>query len=466
VNNSRQNQQGRNMSRSQLRLEAITGSLTQIDDIASIAQPAALIPAEDLNDVLGQFAGAVRRIHGGDDFTNSPAGVFTHATSVFSGSVELKDGSGDARVTLGSDGNVTATGDVTARSGSFSGDMIVAGDLFVNGTTTYINTANVTMEDPVLLLGSGSVVAGDRGIVMRQTATMGHVMGWDNDASQFVLAQIDDNPAVLTDFSNLITSDSYSDLRIGGLTATSGAFSADVSASAGIYAGAAVDAGTLKARDLTATHVLFASASGQIVGESSLTYDAVEDVLTMVTGSAYDFAIGHQLIFGDSGYIYNNNNDLFLNDPTGQLFFFDAGASGSIAAGGVDAWSDANGIALSDSASEWNNYKSIFGEVSLLAAIVQAGIGITGTGKFVKKMTGNLSAASISLSPLSIVGGVNIGSGLDFSVVNDAEKQVDVYLNGVLMTSGSSDDYVIAGTDTVGFRFDLDEADVIAVVVR
>jgi hypothetical protein len=338
------------MSRSQLRLDAITGSLTQIDDVASLAQPAALIPVEDLNDILGQFAGAVRRIHGADDFTNSQAGVFAHSTSVFSGSVVLKDVSGAIQIDIGEDGTVSGSGDLS--------------------------------------VGGKATVAAE------------------------------------------------------------------------------VDAGTLKGRDLTASHVLFASASGQVVGESSLTYDAVDDILTMVTGVAYDFAINHQLIIGDSGVIYNNANDLFLNDEAGRLFFFDVGCSGSIAAGGANAWSDTNGIALSNAASEWNNYKALFGESSLLAAIVQVGVGVEGTGKFVKKMGSDVPAASIVASPLSITGGITIGDGLDFTVLNDIDKQVDVFANGVLLTSGTDGDYVVSGTDTVGFRFDISSGDVISVVVR
>ena len=46
---------------------------------------------------------------------------------------------------------IATNGDVT-----FSQDISVAGNLTVNGTTTYINTETVTLEDPILVLGSVS----------------------------------------------------------------------------------------------------------------------------------------------------------------------------------------------------------------------------------------------------------------------------------------------------------------------
>jgi hypothetical protein len=46
---------------------------------------------------------------------------------------------------------ITTNGDVV-----FSQDINVAGNLTVNGTTTYLNTETVTLEDPILVLGSVS----------------------------------------------------------------------------------------------------------------------------------------------------------------------------------------------------------------------------------------------------------------------------------------------------------------------
>ena len=59
--------------RTQMRLPAVTGSLSQIHNasLQSVAAAPAAIDAKNLDDILGQFAGALKRIHGGDAFANA-----------------------------------------------------------------------------------------------------------------------------------------------------------------------------------------------------------------------------------------------------------------------------------------------------------------------------------------------------------------------------------------------------------
>lgn len=54
-------------------------------------------------------------------------------------------------------------------------NLTVTNDLIVNGTATYINTQNLYVEDPFILLASGSATAGDGGIVIDR--------GSDSDAN-------------------------------------------------------------------------------------------------------------------------------------------------------------------------------------------------------------------------------------------------------------------------------------------
>ena len=55
----------------------------------------------------------------------------------------------------------SATGTTTVGN-----SLIVTGDLFVNGTTTQVNTTDLLVEDKFILLASGSATAGDGGIVI------------------------------------------------------------------------------------------------------------------------------------------------------------------------------------------------------------------------------------------------------------------------------------------------------------
>jgi hypothetical protein len=60
--------------------------------------------------------------------------------------------------------------------------LTVSGDLFVNGTTTNINTDNLDVEDAFILLRSGSATRGDTGIIFggaNAVAQSGTAMIWD-----------------------------------------------------------------------------------------------------------------------------------------------------------------------------------------------------------------------------------------------------------------------------------------------
>jgi len=106
-------------------------------------------------------------------------------------------------LTINSAGGVTTVDD----------DLVVSGDLTVNGTTTYINTTNLYVEDPFVLLASGSGNnASDGGIVIDRGAYSG-----GNVAVAY------DKEAVRWGFQNGL-SDSVTDVTLADGTGTSAAF--------------------------------------------------------------------------------------------------------------------------------------------------------------------------------------------------------------------------------------------------
>ena len=58
---------------------------------------------------------------------------------------------------------LTVTGDISAESGSFSGDMTINGDLTVNGTTTTVDSTAVSIGDRIIELNSAQAT-GDSGL--------------------------------------------------------------------------------------------------------------------------------------------------------------------------------------------------------------------------------------------------------------------------------------------------------------
>ena len=78
--------------------------------------------------------------------------------------------------------------------------LVVTGDLFVNGTTTQVNTTDLLVEDKFILLASGSATAGDGGIVIDRGSYAGLNIAYGFDSTQGRWGY----QAGVTDISNVI----------------------------------------------------------------------------------------------------------------------------------------------------------------------------------------------------------------------------------------------------------------------
>lgn len=92
------------------------------------------------------------------------------------------DIAGNAKVTgsLQVDGATTLVGNV-----SLTNDLTVGGDLKVDGDFTYVNTANLFVEDKFILLNSGSADPDEGGLIIDEGGSAGHAFVYDADASRF-----------------------------------------------------------------------------------------------------------------------------------------------------------------------------------------------------------------------------------------------------------------------------------------
>jgi len=88
----------------------------------------------------------------------------------------------DANVTTAKIANDAVTGDKLANDITIANDLTVTRDLIVNGTSVTVNTANLNVEDPFILLKSGSSNTTDSGIIFggsTGTANSGKAIIWD-----------------------------------------------------------------------------------------------------------------------------------------------------------------------------------------------------------------------------------------------------------------------------------------------
>lgn len=100
-------------------------------------------------------------------------------------------------------------------------NVVIRGDLIVNGTTTTISSSNTTFQDPIIGLGiTGSETftnTGDRGIIFaRGDSPSSSLPGLWWDGTQFNLAKSLTSP-VSSSFGSV---DSYSPIKAGAITAT------------------------------------------------------------------------------------------------------------------------------------------------------------------------------------------------------------------------------------------------------
>lgn len=131
----------------------------------------------------------------------------------------------------------------------------------------------------------------------------------------------------------------------------------------------------------------------------------------------------------------DNDNDLIISGNR-ELLFDDGNQSGS-------TWAQTTGIKLSDTTEEWNTFESLFGEVSILSALI-SGSNAGGHSKGVAVATANISAN------VNARIGVNLSGSFPSYTTGSFYEDANVYLNGQLLRNGEdagADHDVYPGTD-------------------
>jgi hypothetical protein len=232
------------MARTQLRLDAVTGSLVAIEGAAKAAGAPSAGAAEHLEDVLGHFAGAIKRITGAPSFTEQAAGQFSQAIT---GSAGVKVG-GDLRVESFSD----LGGDARARQKlRVDGGADLKSTLFVTGAAGLASSLTVAGVADF----NGDVTA-NKISIDGDTAGRLYVVGANGE--------LEDSSAL-----------SFG----GGKLAVSG----------GVDASGTVEAAAIKIDGDTAQRLYIVDADGSLKDEAKLTFDgsklAVDGNFQAKTGS-------------------------------------------------------------------------------------------------------------------------------------------------------------------------------------
>lgn len=144
-----------------------------------------------------------------------------------------------------------------------------------------------------------------------------------------------------------------------------------------------------------------------------------------------------------------------------EMFLDDGNQTGS-------TWAQTNGIKLSDTTAEWDNFETLFGEVSLLNAIAQAASA--------ENRDKTVAVVTVTTVADTDVGGSGGGTNLDAQLGDYSGvtwlTDVDVFLNGVLLRNGAdaaANHDVYPGTSSalgqLKFEFTVKINDVITMII-
>lgn len=442
--------------KTQLRYEQITGSLPN-DSL--LQTPAGSINAADFGDTLSHLASAIKRIHGGDSFSEQSVGQF-HVDMAVTGTLEVS-----ALATLGN--GLTVNGAVADFNAGITADQIkidgaTVGNLYIVGSEgELIDTSDIAFDGDKLTIN-------------------GNFGATDIDASKISIG--DDTPGRLyivgedgsiTDESNLtfdgdllsVTGDLTitGDLTVQGTTVTLETQNLVVednviiighglNNSANANGGLAIASGSSDGSSL-----VFGRVANDTFGVGS------KDVEDGTVGSLADMTLVN---FRAAKFELGSSDGSVLAPEAGHMQL--SGSSVSFLTADSDEMT-AGYLKLADDG-EVATFKAAFGDdTSIIAAINKAANSTT--TKLLKVIDSSVSAGNA----VSITGLVHDQGSI-------GPNSLDVYVNGQLMSSGTSnvnnpagDDYYIhAGTSAapynvtpskgqIVFTFTLQPRDVITV---
>ena len=127
------------------------------------------------------------------DFANkkyvddSLAGLSQNSISQLNTNITVTDSGSNGTITFTADGNSELV--LNDTSATFSGNVVVTGDLTVNGSTTTVNTSNTTISDNLIELNTGiSASSNDAGLIIERGSTGNNAaIIWDESTDTFAM---------------------------------------------------------------------------------------------------------------------------------------------------------------------------------------------------------------------------------------------------------------------------------------
>jgi len=407
------------------------------------------------------------------------------------------DISGSSTLNMDAQGAITIGTSIadTVTIGQSTSDTFIKGNLYVEGTTTQIDTTNLLVEDPLIILAvsQSSSPSVDQGFIFERGSSTNSAFIWDESADVFSLVSTSTTGSTAGDVS--ITD--YLDLRLGALTvedAASVGGATTLSSTLSVAGRADFDGVVDMASTLHVTGAITADSTFQVDGAATLS-----STLNVVGRSDLDGAVDMAstlhvtgAITADSTFQVDGVATLSNNATVGGTL----DVTGATTLNGAVTVGDASGdnlivnsedVDFANTPTIANTALTASGADALYVRDESAGqmkeLSFSELGQYLVRGTSDTAGDSngIMVSSAGVLsldmreeffksGSTNSGSIFSMALASTAivDNSLAIYLNGQLQLNAGDDpfsengDYSVSGA-TVTFVQAIDDTDVITV---
>ena len=384
-------------------------------------------------------------------------------------------------------GGLTLVKDLTARSGSFSGDMTIQGDLFVNGNTVTVDVGTLTIEDKNIVIAKDATGANLDGAGIFLGSEAGESISWNHadtkwvasdkfKAAEFEGTNLTASRLAYSDADKVIASVAALSSWVAGTAnqisiADDGDGSITLSLPQSIHTDADVEFDSLKLGDNAADagKAYMIGVSGSIVAAAydqfvmvapdlglSTSQDGFKIKITqsqdLRSSASPEFAALNLAAYGD---LVASGSD-FKVSATAALFFGDSYQAGS---------TFSTALKLAGSSAEWSAIETAYGAEKTLLGMLAAAAPTT--NQRLVKVGAPMGAAG----PDFFITAADIGGAFPSGAIKYQGGLADVYVNGQKQVEGSTADFEFQdiaspGTDKVkvAFKYNLQIGDVVELI--
>ena len=343
--------------------------------------------------------------------------------------------------------NYSITSQKIANSLTYGSDLTVTGNLTVQGNVTAIDTINLVIEDPLILLAKDQtgVPTMDIGFIGERGTSQNIAFIWDESAGQF--ATVFTNDAVT---NTVVAIASYASLRADTITAANLDVTGNVTFSGNIVGNVSVTGNVSGGNFTTVGIVSAASTVGGVITGSSVsvtgTQSAASTVGGVITGSSTSVT-GTQTAASTVGGVITGSSVSVTGGVTAASVAGGVITGTSTSVTGAQTAASTVGGVITGSSSSVTGTQSAASTVG--GVITGSTVSVTGDVTSGNVLTGGVVSATGNVSGNYFIGNGSQLTGIDATQISSGNSNIKISTangNAVVNISGTSNVVVFTTT--------------------